>query len=96
MINKDDVKHIAKLARLGIAEGEIDKFQKDLAAILDFIEKLKEVDVEDTEATSQVTGLENKTRQDWGEKKEEKTRQSILANIPERKEDYIKVKTVLE
>ena len=96
MINKDDVKHIAKLARLSIAEREIDKLQKDLSAILDFIEKLKEVDVEGAEATTQVTGLENKMRQDQSEKKEDEKRKNILENVPERKEDYIKVKTILE
>ena len=96
MINKNDVKHIAKLARLSIAEGETDKLQKDLSAILDFIEKLKEVDVEGVQITAQAVGLENKMRQDQSEKKEDEKRKNILENVPERKEDYIKVKTILE
>jgi aspartyl-tRNA(Asn)/glutamyl-tRNA(Gln) amidotransferase subunit C len=96
MINKDDVKNIAKLARLSIAEGETDKLQKDLSAILDFIEKLKEVDVEGVQITAQATGLENKMRQDQSEKEEDEKRKNILENVPERKEDYIKVKTILE
>ena len=45
MISKEEVKHIAKLARLGLSEKETEKFQKELSSILDYIEKLKEVDV---------------------------------------------------
>ena len=96
MISQEDVKNIAKLARLGITNNEAEKFQKDLSAILDFIEKLKEVNVDNVEATTNVTGLENKTRQDQGEKKEEKTRKNILANAPETKDGYVKVKAILE
>ncbi|MDP2664107.1 MAG: Asp-tRNA(Asn)/Glu-tRNA(Gln) amidotransferase subunit GatC, partial [bacterium] len=45
MISKEEVKHIAKLARLGLSDKEIGKFQKDLSSILDYVEKLKKVDV---------------------------------------------------
>jgi len=96
MINQEDVKHIAKLARLGIAEEEVEKFQKDLAAILDMVEKLKEVNVTNVEPTTQVTGLENRTRPDEGKKKEAGIRKNILANAPETKDGYIKVRAVLE
>jgi len=96
MINQEEVRHIAKLARLGIAEEEVGKFQKDLTAILDMVEKLKEVNVDNVEPTTHVTGLENRTRSDEGEKKESEVRSAILANAPETKDGYIKVKTVLE
>lgn len=96
MINQEDVRHIAKLARLGIAEEEVGKFQKDLTAILDMVEKLKEVNVDNVEPTTQVTGLENRTRADEGDKKEAEIRKNILANAPETKDGYIKVKAILE
>jgi len=64
MISKEEVKHIAKLARLGLTEEEIEKFQKELSAILDYIEKLKEVDIEGVEPMSHSIKLENVTRQD--------------------------------
>jgi len=41
MISKEEVKHIAKLARLGLTEKEVGKYQKELSSILDYIEKLK-------------------------------------------------------
>lgn len=64
MITKQEVKHIAKLARLGLTEKEIEKFQKDLSTILDYIEKLKEVNIEGIEPTSHSVLLENVTRKD--------------------------------
>jgi len=96
MINQEEVRHIAKLARLGLDEEEVGQFQKDLTAIFDMVEKLKEVDVTDIEPTEQVTGLENRTRSDEGEKKEVQIRKNILANAPETKDGYIKVKAILE
>ena len=45
MISKKEVQHIAKLARLGLTEKEIEKHQKEFLKILDYMEKLKEIDV---------------------------------------------------
>lgn len=58
------VRHIAKLARLGINETDIEKFSKQLSDILNYVEKLNEVDTSDVAPTSQVTGLENIMRKD--------------------------------
>lgn len=60
MITKEEVQHIAKLARLGLTENEIEKFRKELSSILDYVEKLKEVDVSGVEAEMQpLEGDEN-------------------------------------
>ncbi len=64
MISKEEVKHIAKLARLGLGEKEIEKFQKELSSILDYVEKLKEVDVSKVEPTSHLLRVENVMRKD--------------------------------
>ncbi len=64
MISKKEVKHIAKLARLGLAEKEIEKFQKELSSVLDYIEKLKEVDISKVEPTSHPLRVENVMRKD--------------------------------
>ncbi len=63
-LSPDQVRHIAKLARLALSEKEVTKFSRELTAILDYIEKLKEVDTKNVEATAQVTGLHNITRTD--------------------------------
>ncbi|MBU1102096.1 Asp-tRNA(Asn)/Glu-tRNA(Gln) amidotransferase subunit GatC [Patescibacteria group bacterium] len=91
-----DVNHIAKLARLGLSTEEEKKFTKELAAILAFVEKLKEVDTQNVEPTAQATGQQNVMRVDESEKQDEKTRGQILANAPETKKGFIKVKAVFE
>lgn len=61
---KIDVKHVSNLANLTLEDGEEVKFEKQLSEVLDHISRLNEVDTSDVEITSQVTGLENITRED--------------------------------
>lgn len=93
MISKDEVKHIAELARIGLSESEIEKYSKDLSSILDFIEQLKEVDITGVEAMSHVTGLENITREDKTREFDNAT--GIKKLFPEERSGYDKVKSVL-
>jgi len=58
------VRHIAKLARLEISDDEVEKYAKELSAILDYVEKLKEVKTDGVEPTAQVTGQANVLRED--------------------------------
>ncbi len=58
------VRHIAKLARLTIRDDEVEKFAKELSAILDYIEKLQEVNTKGVEPLSQITGLHDVMRTD--------------------------------
>jgi aspartyl/glutamyl-tRNA(Asn/Gln) amidotransferase C subunit len=95
MISKEEVQHIAKLARLGLTEKEIGKFQKELSSILDYMEKLKEVDVEKIEPTSHSIKIENVIREDKSEAKEIETRRKLVEMAPEKKEGYLKTKPIL-
>lgn len=61
---KIDVTHIAKLANLDISKEEETKFETQLSEVLDMVSKLNELDTTGVEETSQVTGLENVTRED--------------------------------
>ncbi|MEK7071691.1 MAG: Asp-tRNA(Asn)/Glu-tRNA(Gln) amidotransferase subunit GatC [Patescibacteria group bacterium] len=72
MLTEEEVKHIAKLARLGLTEKEVEKYQKDLSDILGYVEKLKEVNIEGVEPTSHSVLLENITRKDEALKFEKK------------------------
>lgn len=63
-ISKKDVKHVAKLAKLKLADDEISKFSQQLSEIISYVEELDKVDTSKTEPTSQTTGLENISRQD--------------------------------
>lgn len=64
MLSDDQVRHIAKLARLGLKEEEVSKFSRQLSDILAYIQKLDEVDTTQVESTAQVTGLKNVMRKD--------------------------------
>lgn len=77
---KIDVPHIAKLANLPLKPQEIKKFEKQLSEILSYVEKLKEVDTKNVDITSQVTGLENVTRED--KTTPSLTQEEALSNIP--------------
>ena len=63
-LTKDEVLHIAKLAKLNLSESEITKFPPQLTSVVDFIGKLREVDVKNVEPTAQVTGLTDVYRED--------------------------------
>lgn len=94
MISKQEVKHIAKLARLGLTEKELEKYQKELSSILDYVEKLKEVDVSKITPTSHSIEMENVTRND--ESLKFKVQSSKLLDLaPETKDGYLKVKSIL-
>jgi aspartyl-tRNA(Asn)/glutamyl-tRNA(Gln) amidotransferase subunit C len=89
------VKHIAELARLGLTEKERKKFQKELSAIFDFVEKLNEKNTEKVEPTSHITGLMNVTREDAAKEGNEAQRKKILGLAPDTQDGYVKVKSIL-
>jgi len=95
MVTKEEVKHIAKLARLGLTEKEVEKFQKELSSILDYFEKLKKVDVAEVEPTSHPFLAENVKRGDKINEKLKMKNEKLLELAPETKQDYFKVKPVL-
>jgi aspartyl-tRNA(Asn)/glutamyl-tRNA(Gln) amidotransferase subunit C len=93
MLTPEEVKKVALLARIELRDGELEKFQKDLSSILDYVEELKQVDTEGLEIVSQVTGLENVQRDD--EPKTAENHDAIIANAPATKDGYYKVKSIL-
>ncbi len=63
-LSQDQVRHIAKLARLELSDGEVEKFATQLTSILDYVDMLGEVDTKNVEAASQPTGLTTVLRED--------------------------------
>ena len=63
-LTPEQVRHIAKLARLRLTDAEVEKLAPQLSAILQYIEKLNEVDTDNVEPTAQVGGLSNRSRED--------------------------------
>ena len=64
MIDRDQVLHVARLARLQLSEEEIERMPGELSTILDHIEKINELDLDDVEPTSHVVEVENVLRAD--------------------------------
>lgn len=96
MLTKEEVQHIAKLARLDLTEEELAKFQTELSSIVEYIGTLSEVDTNGVEETAQVTGLVNRLREDEAEKCDDDTRQRLLDALPDKQDGYAKVKNVFE
>jgi len=90
---KIDVGHIAKLANLPLKPSERDKFEKQLSEILTYVKKLKKIDTENVETTSQVTGLENVTRED--ETTPSLSQEEALSNTKSHHNGLFKVKAIL-
>jgi aspartyl-tRNA(Asn)/glutamyl-tRNA(Gln) amidotransferase subunit C len=63
-LTKQDVLHVAELAKLSLTEAEVDKFLSQLSVIVEHVGKLNEVDTDNVEPTSQTTGLTNIQRED--------------------------------
>lgn len=93
MITKEEVQHIAGLARIGLSEKEVEKYSKDISSILDWVKQLEEVDVSGVEETAHITGLENITREDRMHNFADKDK--IIDLFPEKKDNYDKVKSIL-
>lgn len=97
MITKKEVESIAGLARLGLSEKEKEKYSRELSGILDYFEKLNEVDTEKVEPTNQVTGMTNVFREDDSPHAvdAEKIRK-MISQAPEREDNFVKTKAILE
>ena len=94
-LDKKQIVHIAKLARLELTDEELEKYGSQISAILGYIEQLQEVDVDNVEPTAQVTGLTNSWRDD--EALDWPKDENILAlnDAPGKEGRNIKVKRVL-
>ena len=64
MIDRDQVLHVARLARLKLTDEEVERMSTELSAVLDHIEKIGELDLDGVEPTSHVVPLENVLRED--------------------------------
>jgi aspartyl-tRNA(Asn)/glutamyl-tRNA(Gln) amidotransferase subunit C len=91
---KIDVLHIAKLANLPLREDEIKEYEAQLLEILQYIEILKKVNTDDIPETSQVTGLENVTKQDLTSPS--LSQAQALSNTKSQHNGFFKVKAILE
>ncbi|VAX27538.1 Aspartyl-tRNA(Asn) amidotransferase subunit C @ Glutamyl-tRNA(Gln) amidotransferase subunit C [hydrothermal vent metagenome] len=93
-VTKDEVKHIAKLAKLEFNDEEIVKYTEDLNKILEYVDKLNELDTENVEPLSHPIEGSNVFREDKLGKSV--STEDALKNAPESTEEYFKVPKVIK
>lgn len=93
-ISKDDVENIAHLARLEIDDSQKEKMAEQLSGILQYIDKLKDVDVAGVKLASGAAFMNNILRED--ELKSSPGPSVTLANAPERDDDFYTVPRVVK
>ena len=93
-LSREEVLHIARLARMGITDDEVDKLSEQLSDILDNFEVLQQVNTDNVPPTAQSVALNNVTRDDTVSAS--CSPDDILFNAPRREQDYFKIHAVLE
>ena len=93
-ISREDVLHVADLARLHLSDEEVDRMRAQLSNILEAIETLRDVDTSHVGPTASVIQLENVMREDVA--RPGLSREAALANAPLRDDPFLRVPTVLE
>lgn len=93
-IRKDEVEHVAKLARLELTESEQEAFSSQLSTILEYIDQLKALDTSGLEQTATIPGQTMVLREDAP--RPGLTIEQTLANAPEQAEGFFSVPKILE
>jgi aspartyl-tRNA(Asn)/glutamyl-tRNA(Gln) amidotransferase subunit C len=91
---KIDVLHIAKLANLPLKKEEVEKYEKQLSSVLEYIKKLQKIKTEDVPETSQVTYLENVSRTDISASS--MSQDEALSNTNNKQNGLFKVKAIFD
>jgi len=89
MIDRDQVLHVARLARLNLDEEEVEQMARELSGILEHVEAIAELDLEGVEPTTHVVTLENVLRAD--RKEPSLDRERALASAPDHAGDSFRV-----
>jgi aspartyl-tRNA(Asn)/glutamyl-tRNA(Gln) amidotransferase subunit C len=89
VIDRDQVLHVARLARLRLDEGDVERMASELSGILDHIEKIGELELDDVEPTSHTVALENVLRED--DPRPSWPRERVLAEAPDPAGDGFRV-----
>jgi len=93
-LSREEVLHIARLARLGLTETELERLREQLSNILENFEILQQVDTTNVPPTAQSIPLQNVTKKD--EVAPSLPPDDVLANAPQRDGEFFRVKAVLE
>jgi len=93
-IDEAQVRKVAKLARLEISDAEVQEFAGQLSAIIEYVEKMNQLNTQGVEPLAHCLPISNVFREDAA--KESPGTEKILANAPDRDGDFFKVPKILE
>ncbi len=93
-LSREEVLHIAALAKVGVTEADVEQFRDQLSNILENFEALQKLNTQDVPPTAQSIALQNVIMCD--EVRPSLPETDILANAPQKEGDFFKVKIVLE
>lgn len=93
-ITKEQIEHVAKLARLNLTEAEKEKYANELGSIIEFVNKLNQLDTTDVQQTAHVVPINNVFREDKVEPSFD--REKILMNASVQKDGCVLVPKVVE
>lgn len=95
-LSKQQIHHIANLARLELTDEELETYGSQLSDVLSYIDQLREVDVSAVAPTAQTAGLENIFREDKIEEWDKEEARVALGQAPDMEDGQVKVKRVIE
>jgi aspartyl-tRNA(Asn)/glutamyl-tRNA(Gln) amidotransferase subunit C len=93
-LSKDEVRHVAMLARIGLEPGDEEFYAEQLSGILGHIDRLQQLDTEAIPPTAQVVEVTNELRED--DPRPCLTQEEALANAPARMDGYFRVPAIQE
>lgn len=94
ILSFNQAKHLTKLANLKLSEEQIKKIIPAVTVFLDYVSKIKSLDTNNIEETSQVTGQENVFREDIVEEKRMLTQEEALSNAKKKYNGYFEVEAI--
>ena len=94
MLSKDEVRHVATLARIGLEPGDEEFYADQLSGILGHIDRLQQLDTENIAPTAQVVEIESRLRDD--EPRPCLTQEEALANAPATVNGFFRVPAIQE
>jgi aspartyl-tRNA(Asn)/glutamyl-tRNA(Gln) amidotransferase subunit C len=94
-LSREQVQHIARLARVGLSEEDVDRFSEQLSEILNYFERLRQVDMDGVPPTAHTLLLHNVMRE-VDEPSPPLDSEAALGNAPVRDGNYFRVKVILE
>ncbi len=95
MISSKEVQHIAKLARIQLSDQELEKFQRDLAQIVEYFQRLRQVDVSNIAPMTHSIPLRNVARTDDAHPEDSSILEQMIALAPALKHGFVKIQAIL-